>query len=430
MTAGARYQFARDGESTYQNYFYDYADPGLVTSVGHFYTFLPKFAVSYDITPNNTIYANASKGFRLGSENRRIPFMCQSDAADSGTPSYDLAQLGIHANTPSNFGPDKLWNLEIGDKGRLFSGRVTFSGDFFYIFWDDIQTEIPLVTSGDEFQTNAGSATSYGAEFELRTQVNDDLTMALSGSVVNATLDRGVILNGQPASPARSPAKRSRACPTSTSATTHRYNFRVSGAHRRLRLRGAELGGFESHGNVIDHQPGLQAPLLHYAGRDGRPGCGRLGGDAVRPQPHQQQQDHPAAGHRGISLAYLRLRAIWATQTRNLQGFTLTSFYHRNELRLPVLEAASCSAAQNLEMLIARLVTGAQIVKIEHVSGKARVVPLSCVTTCTPCWHQPTRCRRLAPAQGRVAAPKPRLRFLPIDITSVRANAFAGEVQS
>ena len=195
ITAGGRYQFARDGESTYQNYFYDYGDPGLTTSVGHFYTFLPKFALGWDVTPTDTIYANVSKGFRLGSENRRIPFIA-AEANTPGVPSYDLAQLGLHSSTPSNFGPDKLWNFELGDKGRALGGRLIYTADVFYILWDNIQTEIPLVTSGDEFQTNAGKAHSYGAEFELRGRVTDTTTLGLSGSVVHATLLDGVRVNG------------------------------------------------------------------------------------------------------------------------------------------------------------------------------------------------------------------------------------------
>jgi outer membrane receptor protein involved in Fe transport len=194
LTAGARYQFARDGESTFQNYFYDYGSGGTDTSVSHFYTFLPKFAVGWDITPNNTVYANASKGFRLGSENRRIPYLA-SDAGNPGTPAYDLNQLGLH-DSPTGFGPDKLWNFELGDKARLMDGRLIVNADVFYIIWDDIQTEVPLVTSGDEFQTNAGSATSYGAEFDVRARITDNITADLSGSIVNATLDHGVEVNG------------------------------------------------------------------------------------------------------------------------------------------------------------------------------------------------------------------------------------------
>jgi iron complex outermembrane receptor protein len=195
VTVGGRYQFARDGEKTFQNYFYDYGDGGTVTNVGHFYTFLPKFAVSWDITPTNTVYANASKGFRLGSENRRLVYD-PTQATSPGNPSYDLSQLGIHSNSPSNFGPDKVWNFELGDKGRFLGGRLTASADVFYILWNSIQTEVPLVTSGDEFQTNAGNAKSYGTEFEFRGRVNESLTAGFSGSYTHATLDRGVVVNG------------------------------------------------------------------------------------------------------------------------------------------------------------------------------------------------------------------------------------------
>lgn len=195
LTTGARYQFARDGESDYQDGFYSYGTTGLATSVGHFYAFTPKFAAGWDITSDNTIYANASKGFRLGSENRRIPFL-PSLANASGTPSYDLARYGLSA-APTTFGPDKLWNFEVGDKARLFGGRLVANADFFYILWNDIQTLIPLVTSGESFEANAGSATSYGGEFELHGKVNESLTLGLSGSVLNATFDHGVTVNGK-----------------------------------------------------------------------------------------------------------------------------------------------------------------------------------------------------------------------------------------
>ncbi len=322
ITAGARYQFARDGESTFQNYFYDYGDPGLVTSVGHFYTFLPKFAVSYDITPNNTIYANASKGFRLGSENRRIPYVA-SDAADSGTPSYDLAQLGIRANSPSSFGPDKLWNLEIGDKGRLFGGRLTFSGDFFYIFWDDIQTEVPLVTSGDEFQTNAGSATSYGAEFEVRTQVNDNLTMALSGSVVNATLDHGVVVNGNLITGTFA-GEKIPGVPDFNLSYNARYNFRVTDRIAGFVSAAPNWVG-ESHGDVITSNPDYKRPsyitLDATAGLDvGAWEVTLFGRNLTNNNKIIQRPDIEGSASPIYDFNYL------GNQTRNLQGFTLRPF--------------------------------------------------------------------------------------------------------
>jgi iron complex outermembrane receptor protein len=257
LTAGARYQFARDGEGTFQNYFYDYGDPGLVTSVSHFYTFLPKFAVSYDITPDDTIYANASKGFRLGSENRRITYV-PGDANASGTPSYDLAQLGLHENSPSSFGPDKLWNFEIGDKGRLLGGRISYTADFFYILWSDIQTEVPLVTSGDEFQTNAGSATSYGAEFEIRGRITDDITAGLSGSIVNATLDHGVEVNGNLIQ-GTEPGEKVPGVPEFNFSADIRKNFIVSDTVSGFVAMAPSWVG-DSHGDVINGNPDYKRP--------------------------------------------------------------------------------------------------------------------------------------------------------------------------
>lgn len=319
LTAGARYQFARDGESTYQNYFYDYGDPGLVTSVGHFYTFLPKFAISYDITSSNTIYANASKGFRLGSENRRIPFDPAS-AVSSGTPSYDLAQLGLRSNSPKGFGPDKLWNYEIGDKGRALGGRVVFSADFFYINWSDIQTYVPLVTSGDEFQTNAGSATNYGFEFELRTRVNDDLSVGLSGSVLNATLDHGVVI-GKTLLTGTFPGEKVPGVPDFNLSFDAKQNFRIND----------RIGGFvsiapswvgESHGVVIDTNPDYKRPsyisIDATAGLDfGRWEVTLFGRNLTNNNKVIQRPDIEGSASPIYQFDYL------GNQTRNLQGFTL-----------------------------------------------------------------------------------------------------------
>jgi outer membrane receptor protein involved in Fe transport len=196
LTFGARYLYARDSEDSDEEQFYSYGYTGSTPDEGHFYAFTPKFAFGWDVMPDNTIYANASKGFRLGSENRAIVYV-PTDANSPGTPSYDLAQLGLHSS-PLKYGPDKLWNFEVGDKFRLFGGRIVGSADVFYILWNSIQQEIPLVTSGLDFETNAGNATSYGTEFELRGRVTDNLTAGVSGSYTHATLDDGVLVGNGP----------------------------------------------------------------------------------------------------------------------------------------------------------------------------------------------------------------------------------------
>ncbi len=318
LTAGARYQFARDGEKTFQNYFYDYGSGGLDTSTGHFYTFLPKFAISWDVTPQNTIYANASKGFRLGSENRRLTYLA-SQAGNPGTPSYDLNQLGIHA-APTNFGPDKLWNFEIGDKGRLAGGRINFSADFFYILWSDIQAQVPLVTSGDEFQTNAGSATSYGAEFEIRGRATDDLTLALSGSVVNATFDHGVQVNGNLVNGTFA-GEKVPGVPdfnlTSEVKQAFQVNDTISGF---VSVAPSWVG--ESHGDVVTSNPDYKRPsyitLDATVGIDfGRWEVTLFGRNLTNNNKIVQRPDIQGSASPIYEFSYL------GVPTRNVQGFTL-----------------------------------------------------------------------------------------------------------
>ncbi len=318
ITFGARYQYARDGESTYQNYYYDYGDAGLITSVGHFYTFLPNFSIGWDVTPSNTIYANASKGFRLGSENRRIPFVA-SETGDSGTPSYDFAQLGIRSS-PTNFGPDKLWNFEIGDKGRFLGGRVTANADFFYILWSDIQTEIPLVTSGDEFQTNAGNATSYGAEFDVRGKVTEDLTASLSGSVVNARLIHGVEVNGVLIT-GTFPGEKIPGVPDFNLSANLKQNFQVTDNISGFASISPDWVG-ESHGDVITTNPDYNRPsyitLDASAGVDfGRWEVTVFGRNLTNNNKIIQRPDIQGSASPEYEFDYL------GVPTRNVQGFTL-----------------------------------------------------------------------------------------------------------
>lgn len=197
LTAGARYQFSRDNAATSQFLLYSYGNEGNFSRLGHFYAFTPKFAFGWDITPENTAYANVSKGFRLGSQNRPIAFNPADITPACGTPSCDLANLGLNG-APATYGPDKVWNFELGDKFRLFGGRLLVNADIFYILWQDIQQTVPLVTSGVTFQANAGDGTSYGLEWEMVGKVTDDLTLSFAGSVLNATLDNGIQIAGKP----------------------------------------------------------------------------------------------------------------------------------------------------------------------------------------------------------------------------------------
>lgn len=109
--------------------------------------FSPRFAINYDYG-NGSIYAQASRGFRLGQANVPIPF-----GPDNGVPEF--------------FVPDSLWNYEIGAKTTWFDNRLTINAAAYFIDWSDIQLTLTcLACGGFTFIDNAGDAEIQGLEIE------------------------------------------------------------------------------------------------------------------------------------------------------------------------------------------------------------------------------------------------------------------------
>ena len=105
-----------------------------------------------------------------------------------------LQALGLNGSSIT-YGPDSLWNYELGEKARLFGGRVTVHGDVFYIRWKGIQQVIPL-TCGSLLEANAGDARSYGSELEVEAMVAPNTTVDINGAYTNATLDHPAAFTG------------------------------------------------------------------------------------------------------------------------------------------------------------------------------------------------------------------------------------------
>ncbi len=128
-----------------------------------------KFNASYDFSPALLTYLTAAQGFRSGGLN---------------PPS-------VIAPVPPSFGPDSLWNYEIGAKGQLFNHRLEYQVDVYAIFWYNIQAN--EVTSGAElnYTGNAGNAVSKGVEFEFDAHPVQHLTVNFSGAFQDARLIEG-----------------------------------------------------------------------------------------------------------------------------------------------------------------------------------------------------------------------------------------------
>ena len=177
VTAGVRFlratqNFTREGD------FYYAGGPvtAAIDSSGNAVT--PRFAVSWDLDPTTSVYANAAKGFRLGGANRPVPL----------TPLVvtDLGTLGLPLTPPPTFDSDSLWSYELGSKSRLLDNRLSLNIAAFHIDWKNIQQNVVLPQSGFDFETNAGRATVNGLEFEAKWRATDALTLSAGASWTHA----------------------------------------------------------------------------------------------------------------------------------------------------------------------------------------------------------------------------------------------------
>ncbi|WP_162248268.1 MULTISPECIES: TonB-dependent receptor [unclassified Sphingomonas] len=140
----------------------------------------PRFVVTVHPNRQSTIYASYSQGFRSG--------------VVQGPPLPDALKFT---------NPDKLRNYEMGAKGTLMDGMISYDAAVYYIDWKDVQQliTVPVVTGGVSIPraaiVNSESASGPGADLSLSIRPVADLTLTAQFSWNNLTFDENVISGGQ-----------------------------------------------------------------------------------------------------------------------------------------------------------------------------------------------------------------------------------------
>ena len=137
----------------------------------------PKYGLSYHVTPDILTYSTVAKGYREGGPLYPFPNTCAAD----------LAALGL-STPPTAYRPDSIWSYELGAKTEWLEHRLTMNGAVYYIDWANIQQNITLPTCGFGFLGNFGTASSKGAEFEMKYDPTRALKLTLSFSYNEAKL--------------------------------------------------------------------------------------------------------------------------------------------------------------------------------------------------------------------------------------------------
>jgi outer membrane receptor protein involved in Fe transport len=142
----------------------------------------PKFSLQWQITPDKMIYATVSKGYRPGGPNNPAP------ANVCGT---EVQSLGLSQGQLTAYGPDHLWNYEVGAKTSWLDHRLTVNGSAFYIDWSKVQQQIVL-QCGFNITANFGRAVSKGGELEAELRPTEQITLGAGFGYTNAELRNDV----------------------------------------------------------------------------------------------------------------------------------------------------------------------------------------------------------------------------------------------
>jgi outer membrane receptor protein involved in Fe transport len=130
------------------------------------YQINPRFKPS----PDHMIYGRLASGYRPGGPNAG----CNPDPDEP---------------VPCQFKPDKVINYELGAKGDIIPGALSYDISLYLIDWKDIQVTQVSRLGTFTYNSNAGKARSQGVELALEARPVEGLTIAMWGTYTDAELD-------------------------------------------------------------------------------------------------------------------------------------------------------------------------------------------------------------------------------------------------
>jgi len=182
VTAGLRYyNFSEDRVLNFNGVFSAATPPGGVPGSVSSSGTSPRLILSYKPTDDAELYAQASRGFRLGGINDplNIP-LCSPQ---------DLIVFGGQ----KNWKDETLWNYEVGAKTQWFDHRVTLNIAAFYSDIKDLQATTTAGTCSSRIVFNVPTARSQGVEAELFARPSTNWDFGISATYVNAKLTSSVV---------------------------------------------------------------------------------------------------------------------------------------------------------------------------------------------------------------------------------------------
>jgi outer membrane receptor protein involved in Fe transport len=132
--------------------------------------FTPMVRLSWQVNPDDMVYATVSKGYRVGGANPLFPVQA-------------CTEIKVE---PEQYGSDTVVNYELGTKDRFFNDTVQLSGSIYYLKWTNIQQSITLPSCAFRYIVNQGGAESKGFDLQGEWAVNDNFDVGFTLGYVDA----------------------------------------------------------------------------------------------------------------------------------------------------------------------------------------------------------------------------------------------------
>jgi len=126
--------------------------------------FTPMVSLSYQMTPDDMIYATVAKGYRIG----------------GASPQFPVSACSEITTEPTSYDSDTVVSYEAGTKDRFLGGRLEASGSVYYLKWNNIQQSVTLPSCGFRFIVNEGGAESKGFDLQGEWLLTDALDVDFS----------------------------------------------------------------------------------------------------------------------------------------------------------------------------------------------------------------------------------------------------------
>lgn len=136
-----------------------------------------KFALDYELTPSNMVYASFTRGFKPGGIN---------NTAAQGGSSYSI--FGFENGVRPAFKPETLDSIEAGSKNRFFGNTLQINASVFYYVYKNLQFLEEDAVLFAEGIANVPRADVYGAEVEVDWKATPHLRLEGSLSFLRGKL--------------------------------------------------------------------------------------------------------------------------------------------------------------------------------------------------------------------------------------------------